>query len=534
MRRLRIGIVDLVARAPTTAIYARVMNANYAAFMPQAVAVWCEEAGHDVHLVVYTGFEDFAGMLRDDVDILFLNAFSQSAQLAYAVSRMYRQRGVVTAIGGPHARCYPEDCARFFDYVFGFTDKPAVLDVLSECAPAGAGPGRQVSASRQPAEVPSLQARWRHVETTLEKAPLIKIVPMISSLGCPYACSFCIDSTVGYQPLDLRQLGDDLRFLLTKHRNPIVGWHDPNFGIRFDEIMQAVAEADPQHRIRHIAESTLAVLTEPHLRTLRENGFRATLPGIESWYDMGNKSMTRRTGMDKVEHVAEQLNLVLRYIPYLQTNFVMGLDCDEGDEPYELTKRFLDLVPGAFPAFSLLTAFGRAAPVNLDYQRAGRLLPVPHHFLNNNHAMNVRPLHFDWPSFYDRVVDLTTHAFSGRAIRRRLTATPTLIPKWMNLVRAMSSEGWGRIRYHRMLRGLLDTDAGLRAFLEGETRTIPQFYANRIERELGPMWAYLPPGAMEHDELAYSRSEASLPPPSPRAGQTMPGTSPDTDRSAPL
>ena len=83
--------------------------------------------------------------------------------------------------------------------------------------------------------------------------------------------------------------------------------------------------------------------------------------------------------MEKVQQVAEHVNLILRYIPYIQTNFVLGLDTDEGPEPFELTKRFLDLAPGAFPAYSLLSAFGRAAPLNLEYQRAGRVLPVPVH-----------------------------------------------------------------------------------------------------------------------------------------------------------
>ena len=33
---------------------------------------------------------------------------------------------------------------------------------------------------------------------------------MIGSLGCPYTCSFCIDSTVDYQPLSFSQLRDDI------------------------------------------------------------------------------------------------------------------------------------------------------------------------------------------------------------------------------------------------------------------------------------------------------------------------------------
>ena len=91
-----------------------------------------------------------------------------------------------------------------------------------------------------------------------------------------------------------------------------------------------------------------------------------------------------------------------------------------GPEPFELTKRFLDLAPGAFPGYSLLTAFGQAAPLNLEYQRAGRVLPFPFHFLNNNHAMNVQARRTTrWPEFYDRLIDLTQHSFSGRMIAKR-------------------------------------------------------------------------------------------------------------------
>ncbi|MDP9227088.1 MAG: radical SAM protein, partial [Actinomycetota bacterium] len=362
---------------------------------------------------------------------------------------------------------------------------------------------REIAAAKQPLEMPTLQERWKFVEPTLAKAPTIKIVPMIGSLGCPYTCSFCIDSTVDYQPLSFVQLRDDLKFLLTKIKNPIVGWHDPNFGVRFDDYMEAVEAAVPQGRMRHIAESSLSLLSEKHLQRLRQNGFQAILPGIESWYDLGNKSKTRRTGMDKVMQVSEHVNMILRYIPYIQTNFVMGLDGDMGPEPFELTKKFIDLSPGAFPAYSLLSAFGRAAPMNLDYQRAGRVLPFPFHFLNNNHAMNVRPKNYSWPEFYKHLVDVTRYSFSWKAIARRIPATPTMIPKWMNVVRAVSSEGFGRIRYHETILGLLDTDRSVRRYMEGETTQLPEFYASRIRRELGPAYNYLPEGALEHDPNAY-------------------------------
>ena len=47
------------------------MHANFASIMPQVIAHWCEEEGHDVNLVCYTGFENLAEELPDNVDLVF-------------------------------------------------------------------------------------------------------------------------------------------------------------------------------------------------------------------------------------------------------------------------------------------------------------------------------------------------------------------------------------------------------------------------------------------------------------------------------
>jgi len=143
------------------------MNANLASIMPQVIAVWCEEAGHDVRYVCYTGFEDLASVIPSDTDLLFIGTFSESAQLAYAISALYRAHGTVTAIGGPHARCYPEDAALYFDYVFGFTDRTVVDEVLRDCAPH-APLGVAVGAARQPVHLPGVRERWKFVAETLK------------------------------------------------------------------------------------------------------------------------------------------------------------------------------------------------------------------------------------------------------------------------------------------------------------------------------------------------------------------------------
>src|SRR5438132_5879153 len=265
------------------------MHANLASIMPQVVGVWCEAEGHQVTFVCYTGFEDLVAELPADVDLVFIGAFTEAGLLAYALSNLFRRPGAITVPGAPHARCYPEAARRYFDYVLGFTDRTVIRDVLQDCArhrPLGV----HRAAPRQPVALPGVRERWKFIEPTLRKAPSFKIVPMLGSLGCPYTCAFCIDSTVAYQPLEMEQIQEDLRFLRTKMRRPRVGWHDPNFGVRFTEQMDAIENSVPPGSIDFLAESSLSLLSEPHLKRMKQNGFKAILPGVESWYDMGNKA----------------------------------------------------------------------------------------------------------------------------------------------------------------------------------------------------------------------------------------------------
>lgn len=482
------------------------MNANLASIMPQVVGVWCEEQGCHVTFVAYTGFENLMDELPKDVDIVFIGAFTEAAQTAYALSKLFQSRGAVTVLGGPHARCYPQDAIRYFDFVVGFTDKNVIQQILHDCQPHRPE-GLHLEAGQQPASLPGVRERWKFIEPTLRKAPLIKMVPMLGSLGCPYTCSFCIDSVVPYQPLDFGVMKEDLSFLLRKFKRPLVGWHDPNFGVRFDDYMDAIEEAVPPDSFDFIAESSLSLLSEPHIKRLRRNGFKALLPGIESWYELGDKSKTGKImGMDKVRQVSEQVNMILRNVPYVQTNFVLGLDSDEGAEPFELTKKFVDMTPGAFPGYSLLSAFGQAAPLNLEFQRAGRVLPFPFHFLDNNRAMNVKPVNYSWTEFYGHVIDLAKHTFSANAIAKRLIANGGMVPRWMNLVRAVSSEGYGRIKYNTKIRRWLETDMEFRSYFERETTKHPKFYEDQVRKDLGPLWHWLPAGALDHDPNAYLKS----------------------------
>ncbi len=488
---MKVGIVDLIEKQPTNTLYTRIVNPNYASIMPQAIAVWIEQMGHEVYLVTYTGLEDLRHELPDDIDILFISAFTTAAYLAYSISNLFRTKNVVTVLGGPHARAYAEDATNYFDYVVGLVDKALIRDLLDDVSP-NPREGVILTARQQPQTLPGLRERWKFIRQNLDKTRFLQFVPMIGSLGCPYKCSFCIDSQVDFQTLPYDQIHEDLVFLQEQPKPPKVAWYDPNFGVRFQEYMDVIESAVKPGSLAFLAESSLSLLSEPHLQRLKKNNFLVMLPGIESWFDFNGKSKQRKNiGLDKVKSVAEHVNLITHYIPYVQTNFIFGLDSDTGSLPFELTKQFIDLVPGIYPNYSLLTAYGNSAPLNYQYQVEERVVDIPFTFLDGYSALNVRLKNYSNLEFYDYMIDLVKFTFSPRMIWNRFKANKTPVTRWMNLLRGISSEK-GSAGNYAEVRNRLATDHEFQAFYSGENMKPPSFYLEKIKLGLGPFYQHLP------------------------------------------
>lgn len=513
-KRLKVGIIDLIAKQPTKSIYARIVNPNYTSLMPQVVAVWAEQLGHEVHYLTFTGFEDLQHDVPQEVDVLFISTFTQNALTAYSISDIFRKRGIVTVLGGPHARAYAEDALFHFDYVLGLTDRDLIQNLLEDPAPQKEI-GIHLSAPGQVKSVPGIRERWKFLEQNLKKTRIVHVVPMIGSLGCPYTCSFCIDSKIDYLPLPYDQIREDLNFLQKMPKPPTVAWYDPNFGVRFDDYLNIIESTVPPGRMAFGGESSLSLLSEANLKRLKKNNFIVMLPGIESWFDFNGKSKQQKNfGLDKVKPIAEHINLVMQYIPYVQTNFLFGLDTDEGPAPFELTKKFVDLSPGVYPNFAMLTSFGNSAPLNKKFQEEGRIIDIPFPFLDGNAGLNVRPKNYGLVEFYDHYLDLVRYSYSPEKIWKRFKANKHPLPRWMNLLRATFSGKGNRGNYFQV-RERLAKEPEFHDFYAGASIKPPPYFRDQIRKNLGVFYDHLPQRVVNY--LHHGE-----PAPNPRISNALP------------
>ena len=484
---MRIGVLELVTDTPARSwaekLYAAYFRRQFVSLMPQVVSFWCRQLGHSVYYATYYGQDDPLRLMPAELDVVFIATYTQASALAYALAKIFRRRRVRTVIGGPHAKAFPADCLRFFDVVVKDCDKALVNEILRD---RSSGPAI-VSSGRLLTDLPTVAERMPEIAIAAfsrGRPTLTSVVPMLSSVGCPYSCNFCIDWNTKYVPLPRQRLRADLEYLAMHFPEVLVGYHDPNFGIRFDETMDTIDSIPAERRNRYIMESSLSVLKPDRLHRLGSTGCAYIAPGIESWEAYSNKAAVgAKRGSEKLDEVVDHFRAIRRYVPGLQANFLFGGDDDRGDEPVELTKQFIRRAPFVFPAVNIPTPFG-GTPMFDQLLAEGRVLRAMPFALYYNPYLAIVLRHYEPAAYYDHLIDIYATATSLMAVARRAFERSPIVLRLVHELRSIALRR--EMAEFKRLRNRLAIDRAFRAFHEGRSTDLPAYYRQLVRRRLGP------------------------------------------------
>lgn len=488
----QIGVLELLTgRAKTVGERAVhfLLKKQYISITPQAISVWCRQMGHRVHYTTYYGLGDPQQNLPKDLDILFLSAPTYLAPLAYALAKIYRKRGVRTVMGGAHAKSFPQDCLRYFDLVVVQCDRELIAAVVND----EFAPGSLISSLKPYEEPPTIEERLPEIKASGfigGRSHWGSSIPMLASVGCPYSCDFCTDWNVQYRALSTDRLEADLRFAGQHLPNSILYFHDPNFGVRFDETMAVFEQIPPQMRNPYLVESSLKLLNPARLKRLRDTNCLGMAPGIESWNGYSNKAgVGKATGREKLERVVEQLQELRTYIPFLQANLILGLDVDSGDEPFALTQEYLDRTPFVWPQIHMPMAFG-GTPLFDTLLREDRIhARLPFTFYCQPY-LTVKLRNYETLDYLQRMSAIFARAASNKTLWNRWRMSRNAVIAAANYLRTLDLRhevAELQNKAHHLAR-----DAQMRAFHAGESEELPAFYAHAYRKQLGPYAELMP------------------------------------------
>ena len=490
---MRVGVLELLSDVVSQTMMERLYNAWFKRHLfsitPQAVAAWCRQLGHEVYYATYYGQQRPERLLPEKLDVIFISTFTQASALAYVLAKFYRRRKTLTVIGGPHAKAFADDCLRFFDLVVQDCDKTLIEDILAGCFDRHS----IISSGRLLTEVPGVAERLPDILTASfsnGRRALISNVPMLSSIGCPYRCDFCIDWNNPYVLLSREQLAEDLRFVVKHLPGALVSYHDPNFGVKFDQVLEVLETIPENMRNPYATSSSLSLLRGERLQRLQQTRCVYIGPGIESWGDYSNKAGVGNAtvGRKKLEMIVEHFNELDGYIPYLGANFIMGTDLDHGAEPFALTEEFIRRLPFTWPMIFIAVPYG-GTPLYEQYLAEDRILQaMPFSFYYTPYLVT-RLKHYHPVEFYENLIGLFAANCSLPVLARRVAGVRSPQLKALQAFRTVCLKPV--LAKLREIHHLLKTDGKFRAFHEGRSQALPEFYRYSFKRKLGAYAQFL-------------------------------------------
>lgn len=483
---MRVGVLEILTDSVSQTWIEREYDSRvrrqYASITPQAVSVWCRQLGHEVHYATYYGQSPPDALLPDGLDAVFLATYTQASALAYALARLYRRRGALTILGGPHATSFPTDSLRFFDLVVHDCDRNLIEAILR----GDFGPGSVVTSGRLLDDIPSVEERMPEIRKSCfpgGRPSRLSNVSLLTSLGCPYRCDFCVDWKNDYVMMPKDRLLADLRYVSERLPGMLVTFHDPNFGVRFDEMLDLMEQIPADRRNPYVMESSLSNLRGPRLRRLRETNCVYAAPGVESWTEYSNKAgVGRSVGERKLEDVIEHFEEMHRHVPGLQANFLFGTDGDEGEEPVEMTREFIRRLPFVWPTLNIPVPFG-GTPLYDRLLAEGRILEETPFAFYYMPYIAIRPRHYDPLAYYGLLIRLYRAAVSSRLLLRRLASAKTPGLRALHVLRTLGMRS--ELARLEAIRARIARDSDLRAWLDGSSRRVPAFYRERLRDRLG-------------------------------------------------
>jgi hypothetical protein len=247
--------------------------------------------------------------------------------------------------------------------------------------------------------------------------------------------------------------------------------------------MDVVEAAGGRHPNRYVMECSLSVLRSDRLERLRRTNCLYVAPGVESWFDYGDKAAAGgKLGSAKLENVVGRFRDLHRSVPGLQANFLFGSDQDRGPEPADLTIEFLRRLPFVWPNVNIPTPYG-GTPLFDRYLAEGRILrgmPLACYCMP---YLVTTLKHYDPVTFYRHLVRIQTAITSSKALVRRVASPAPVAVRFAHAAQTISFRE--QARETRAIVRLLETDHGFRAFHDGARVPVPEFYQRHYERRLG-------------------------------------------------
>jgi len=372
--------------------------------MLPVLSAWSERIGWKAE-VASTDFDNID--YDKKCDVVGLSAYTHLASQNFLIAKRFRERGKIVVLGGPHTRGCVEESRDHVDVVFDRCNEESWHNFLR------AVEYREIIPSRDrgiffPSQEMSTVPPYIEYKKFYDKK---KIPMLLSSLGCPHICDFCVDWDSKYYKRSIDEVIEDVHNI----DKSLFVFCDPNFGVNKKITSELLRKMVPLKK-RYVMESSLAFLCEDeYLELLRDSGCIAVEVGIESLSTTFKKNAVKGDE-NLIESTMRQIMKIKKYIPLVQVNIVFGLD-DDTEETFHSVVKFHQLSEADSLVPHILTPFP-GTPLWDQMQNGKRIFEKEWCFFDTGNLV-FSPKKCDPFNFYCFYIDMLKKINSPLAILKK-------------------------------------------------------------------------------------------------------------------
>jgi radical SAM superfamily enzyme YgiQ (UPF0313 family) len=295
-----------------------------------------------------------------DCDLVGITCLTTNALRSYDFADELRRRGKIVVMGGIHPTALPDEALLHCDAVV-IGEAENVWDELLEDAAGG-----------------RLKKKYFGTPVDLEKLPVIKlpridqnamgIVPIMTTRGCPYDCSFCSATSVFGKKIRHVPVSDVIEYIRINKLKRVMFLDDNIIGHK--KYARELFTALMPLGIDWVGNASISVADDPDfLNLIAGSGCHAFFMGLETIMP------DSATGFKKAKSPAETANAIRTIMKAgikVHASMIFGFDTDDGSV-FEKTVDFLMKTKVHSISFNILTPFPGTALFE-QYEREGRMI----------------------------------------------------------------------------------------------------------------------------------------------------------------
>jgi len=288
---------------------------------------------------------DLSSIDWDDVwnaDLVLISSITSTAPKAFDMAEKIGNRGIPVVFGGSHVTFRPQEALEFADYVVRGEGEGAVVELLRWLKDGDHNSIFDIKglSFRMDGEVHHNPSRplVRELDTLphpdlslIQGCQKIGVVPMITSRGCPFNCTFCsVTKMFGrrYRFRSTLKVVEEIENLCREFPNRGFFFYDDNFTanpLRTKALLKEIKRR--RIRIRWAAQTRADVTEDEELISLmRETGCDRLFIGLES---INPETLRAYRKSQTVEEIEECIDVLHKHDVSVHGMFALGGDDDD-------------------------------------------------------------------------------------------------------------------------------------------------------------------------------------------------------------